>query len=458
MNNLSSLPYADRSVAALLRHNFLNSLASLAIKLATAALTYAMFVVLARTMGASGYGEFAFGFALATMVAIAAGMGQQTAILRFWPEEMGREAPEKAHQALHAGATLTLGAALILAMLVALTGYALSASGLAPMSYLVAAGLLVIPMALAEFRSSALRAQGSVFVALAPRDLMWRALVPALAILFFALGFRLDGGSALLLAALVLVGVLAIQARIAHARGYFTGFGLRGVPAYWRARGGMSIWFLISTLLDSAALNLDIVLVGLFVAAESAGIYFNAFRTAGLMTLFMFAITLVIAPVVSKHFHAGDIRKAQAVTTLCAWAGFVFSLGIFAVFVFFGDQILALFGPTYSDAKLVLILLAFGLLFDAATGPTRIVMMMTGHERAYVAIFGTVMVTGFFFQLATIPIYGILGAAVVNAIARIVAQIAIAIWARRKIGLDTTLLGPIGFSDKHHSPPLQRPV
>ena len=42
----------------------------------------------------------------------------------------------------------------------------------------------------------------------------------------------------------------------------------------------------------------------------------------------------------------------------------------------------------------MLILLSIGLLFDAATGPSRIVMMMTGHERDYVRIFGAIMLVG----------------------------------------------------------------
>ena len=44
-------------------------------------------------------------------------------------------------------------------------------------------------------------------------------------------------------------------------------------------------------------------------------------------------------------------------------------------------------------------------------------------------------------QLVVIPIYGLLGAAIMNMIARIAAQLAIAWFANRKIGLDTTLLG-----------------
>jgi hypothetical protein len=40
-----------------------------------------------------------------------------------------------------------------------------------------------------------------------------------------------------------------------------------------------------------------------------------------------------------------------------------------------------------------------------------------------------------------IPAFGMVGAAAVNMGSRIVAQLAIAWWSRRRIGLDTSLLG-----------------
>jgi O-antigen/teichoic acid export membrane protein len=89
----------------------------------------------------------------------------------------------------------------------------------------------------------------------------------------------------------------------------------------------------------------------------------------------------------------------------------------------------------------VLVLLSIGLLFDAATGPSKIVMMMTGHERAYAAIFGTIMGLGFIIQILIIPTFGIVGAAAANMGARVIAQLAIALWCRLRIGLDTSLLG-----------------
>ena len=89
----------------------------------------------------------------------------------------------------------------------------------------------------------------------------------------------------------------------------------------------------------------------------------------------------------------------------------------------------------------MLVLLSLGLLFDAATGPSKIVMMMTGHERAYVVIFGIIMMLGFLCQIMVIPIYGVVGAAAANMGARIVAQLAIALWCRLRIGLDTSVQG-----------------
>ncbi len=251
----------------------------------------------------------------------------------------------------------------------------------------------------------------------------------------------LSGWAALLLTAAVLGLSLLLQYLLAGARHYEIAAGTGGLKSYWREHGKPSRSFFLGTVLDSAALNIDIIFVGLLVAPAAAGVYFNAFRTAGLLTLFMFAITLVVAPMVARYYHGGEMRKAQAITALCAWAGFLFSLVVFVGFLVFGEQILSLFGEGQEQGKLILILLSVGLLFDAATGPSRIVMMMTGHERHYVRIFGSIVIAGMLVQLAVIPLFGLVGAAIVNMASRIAAQLAIAWFANRRIGLDTTLLG-----------------
>lgn len=432
---------APSDLRDLLKTGLSRSLVSLLIKVATAGLTYLMYVVLSRTMGATEYGYFAFGLSLATVLAIGASLGQQTAILRYWPEEEVAGRPDKALQALRSGGALTLLAGFALSAITLLGAAAIGLVDHDPIWYLYAAAALILPMAFAEYWSSALRAQGSVWTALTPRDIVWRVLTPIAVVALFALGAPLSGWQALVLTAILLTLALALQYGLARYRRYEIAPGFGGLRPYWREHGTASRWFLLGTVIDAAALNMDTIFIGLLVTAEAAGIYFNAFRTAGLLTLFMFAITLVVAPMVSRHYHAGEIRQAQAITALCAWAGFLFSLAVFVGYLVFGGAILSLFGEHSVEGYWVLILLSVGLLFDAATGPSRIVMMMTGHERDYVRIWGAIMLAGLVVELAVIPVFGLVGAAAVNAASRAAAQLAIAWWNRRHIGIDTSLLG-----------------
>ena len=441
-------------LSALLSTGILRSVGSLGIKVATAGLTYITYVVLSRTQTESEYGHFAFGLALATVLAILAGMGQSTAVLRLWPQLRAQGGKGDAEAVVAAGSAITIGASLILAGLLCVLAVA-SIPFLPPretINHFIGAAFLILPMALAEYKSSVLRAQGSLWTALLPRDIVWRLALPAAVMALFAAGVVLSGPDALTLSAALLIGALVMQVGVALRRHYAILPAIAPVRSHWRRWGSLSNWLLLGALIETFTLNADVILVGFMLDLESSGLYFNAFRTAGLMTLFTFAIELVIAPMVAEHYHSGAMRKAQAIIALCAWAGFVFSLAIFAIFLFFGEFILSLFGPSYAEGTLVLLLLAFGLLFDAVTGPSKIVMMMTGHERAYAGIFGAIMGLGFLVQIAVIPIFGIVGAAAVNMGARIVAQVAIALWCRYRIGLDTSLLGVLAVPRLRDAP------
>ena len=161
----------------LIRTGLSRSLLSLCIKVATAGLTYGMYVVLSRSMDGTEYGYFAFGLSLATVLAIGASMGQQTAILRYWPEEEVAGRHDQALSALRSGGALTLIAGLVLTALT-IAGAATAGLLAGATWHLYAAAALILPMAFAEYWSSALRAQGSVWTALAPRDVLWRVLTP----------------------------------------------------------------------------------------------------------------------------------------------------------------------------------------------------------------------------------------------------------------------------------------
>lgn len=438
---------------SLLRTGLSRSLSSLLIKVATAGLTYLAYVVLARMMDVAEYGYFAFGLALATILAIGAGMGQQTAILRFWAEENAKNQPEKAVAALEAGGGLTILASLI-------TGLGLAAAAMIlaaiagpgePVWHYYATAILVLPMALAEYNSSALRAQGSIWTALGPRDIVWRIVLPGAALLMGAFGLGLSGWGAILLSAGLLYASLILQYALARQRGYRLLPGFGAIAAYWRERGTVSLWFLFGGFINALALNIDTIIVGAMLDPQSAGAYFNAFRTAGLMTLFAFAIALVIAPMIAQYFHARDYRKAQAILAIGTWAGFGFSLVCFIGFLLFGQTIMSLFGEDYAGATPLLIVLGLGFLVDAATGPSRTVLMMTGHERSYALLFTLAVLLSILAQIAVLPFFGLMGVAVVNSAARLLAYGLLSIHCMRKVGLDPTIFGILKINRATHS-------
>jgi O-antigen/teichoic acid export membrane protein len=102
---------------------------------------------------------------------------------------------------------------------------------------------------------------------------------------------------------------------------------------------------------------------------------------------------------------------------------------------------LALFGEGYEAGYPILIILGVGLLFDAATGPARTTMMMTGYERSFVLLFGTATLAGMLVTVAVVPFFGLIGAATANAVARAVSRIAISVWCVKRTGVDPTIFG-----------------
>lgn len=427
----------------MLNTGLVRSLGSLGIKVATAGLTYITYVVLSRTMTQSEYGHFAFGLALATVLAIAAAVGQPIAILRFWPEAIVAGRRDAAITAIRSGGTLiTLASLGIIVVLVLLVFAVTSSVTLSDTTnHFYGAAFLVLPMALAEFNSAALRAQGSLWTALLPRDVLWRLSVPLAVIALYAMGIVLSGPDALVLSAGLLIGALALQYWTSMRLNFELRLQWTGTRTYWAEKGGISRWLLAGALIETAALNVDVILVGLMDSLDHSALYFNAFRTAGLMTLISYAMVLVIAPMITRAFYARDMRRAQLLATASVWVGFSFALMVFLAFLLYGGPILSLFGPAYDDGQLILVLLAIGLLADAATGPSRTLMMTTGHERTYVYGLGAITLAGFVVQVLVLPHYGMIGLALVNMITRLISQAFMAIWCIVHIKIDPTIFG-----------------
>lgn len=411
---------------------------SILIKVANGFLAYFMMVLIARDATPEQYGIFAVAFSIAVSVSFISTVGQPRAIIRYWPQWMSQHGPLKARAALKLSMAITalgLGATVLVMVL----GGALDFIFDMPWTFglAVATALFAFAMGWAEFSSAGLRAQDFVVSALAPRDVGWRALV----CLIFggaALADRKFDGMTIVLVVAGLLVVFVFPQVVALIRSTQGSSFAQLTKADRRLFFRSSVFMWGMNTLDTARNYAGIIIVSAFLGAEAAGGYFAAERTATLLSFILLAVNLAAAPQISKHYHSGRTDMVRIIVMLCGMtAGLAASAGLL-IFVFFGDDILAIFNPIYVSYVPVLYILALGQLVQASTGVAGFLLTMSGYERENLIInlcIGTASVAS---QVIGGLYYGPIGVASAAAGGTVCLRLTVALYAWRKLRIDAT--------------------
>lgn len=420
--------------------------AALIIKTASAGLAFLMFVLLARAMSDVEYGRFASGFSLALFLALAATMGQPKLVLRFLSRYLGADDAPNALAVIDFSRRRVILAALLMAL--ACTGVAsvmFFAGLVGDAGIWISVGLLVVAFALAEYYSHALRALGQVLSALAPRDVVWRSGVVALAGAAILAGAQLRADQVLLFCGVTLGLVVAMQCRIsqrtlirqAAAPGQGQPAAGAGDIREWRkATPGLALL----AIMGEAFQHLFVVATGLALTVVDAGHFFAAVKTTTLLSLPLVATNMITAPMISHYYQKGETTELQRVCRLAISLAGPITLAGLTILVFFGRPILGMFAPGFSAAYPALLVISFGRLTNALCGPTGVLMMMTGHERRYLVYVTVSNLTGLTLLGTLVSTIGITGAAVGVMVAQCAWNLLVWNWARRTLRVDPTAL------------------
>lgn len=403
------------SISSLRSHLFRGGLAALVIKISSAGLSYVMFVVLARIMNEAEYGWYAFGFSLAMFFSFIVALGQPTAILRFWPQYIGEDRPDKARGVFTVGAAAISGGTILAVILISLVAVSMWFLGQKQIAMiLLAAAALSFPIAASEYLASAIRALGHVIIGLAPKDIAWRIAVIAATGWIATSSYQLSGLEVLWLSSALLVVMVVPQGfysfRLVLAK---TG---PAAAAYdfplWRTVG-IGLWAVAAV--DALSQNAGVFAVSFIISPEEAGPYFTAARTTSLIGLPLVAANMVGAPIISRLFHRGEQANLQKTCRLMCVGAAVPSLIGFFIFAVWGKEILAIFGDNYSSAYDILLILGLAQVINGACGPTGYLMQMIGHERSFVRILLICNCIGLLAQLVLTFFFGAVGAAIGSA-------------------------------------------
>jgi O-antigen/teichoic acid export membrane protein len=186
--------------------------------------------------------------------------------------------------------------------------------------------------------------------------------------------------------------------------------------------------------------RVDVVMVGLLRSPRDAGIYAVAMRAGTVANILETAMASTLAPRISRLYWSGRRDEVQDVTLKAVYWLFLPTLLLTVVLGVLAHPILSLFGSEFKTGADVLIIIAIGQLVSVSSGAVGWLMNMTGHQNVTTVVYAIVAALTMAGYLTLIPWLGITGAALANAGAVVVRNVALNVLVRRRLGYSISVL------------------
>ncbi|MDO5503216.1 MAG: polysaccharide biosynthesis C-terminal domain-containing protein [Actinomycetia bacterium] len=206
-----------------------------------------------------------------------------------------------------------------------------------------------------------------------------------------------------------------------------------------RAHAGHGGIYMLIALMTAGAQQLDRFVLELLTTTDEVGIYSSAQNVMNIVTYAMLALMSLLLPAIAE-WQAGSLneeeftRRCRLVSrALTALAGLVVLACVIG-----GDYILGIFGSDFLPGRNALIVLAAGQLVSAALGVASTVLSIGQHRLMALALVTGTVIVNVVLCFVFIPMWGITGAALANAVALVSNRLAGHIILKRRRGLSLT--------------------
>lgn len=396
-----------------------------------AAITFAMTIIVVRSLGPTQAGYFYLGMSMVMMLATIGNLGLEYALLRFssaaaalgqWPTV----------RALAAAAFRRSGSVL-----------ALLSGGVALLSYLIAKYV---------FGDQAL---GPVFLTISPAiAFMGLALIAGYQLQ--ALGrtkqavtiFSIATPLLMALGALILpistgammaqLYVFATGASLAAGLLFYMGASRRNPgrdtkfsPLNLYSIGGV---FWSGIVANQLLMNNGHLIAGIFLIPQDVTVFAVAQRTAMLISFVLVAVNFVVAPRYSALKAAGDHLALGRTAVFAVRLSTLLCLPLVVIICAVPDRIMGLFSPGLGHGE-VLIVLAIGQLLTAMGGTLGVVLDMAGFEHFHRRVIIGTTLTAVVLLVVLTPLFGVVGAAAAMTIGLSAQNIIQAMKVKREFGV-----------------------
>jgi len=186
--------------------------------------------------------------------------------------------------------------------------------------------------------------------------------------------------------------------------------------------------------------NISLIMLEFFSTTKDVGVFSIALKLSALVSLVLLVVNTISAPKFSELYWKNKHKELQSVMLHSAKIVYIFSFSMIIFFSIFSEFSLGLFGPEFILGKYVLIMLMFGELVNAITGPVGVFMNMIGKQMVLKNISLISLFVTFICSLLLIPGYGTYGAAISLIFGMVLKNIFLAIYIRKEINIVTYYL------------------
>jgi O-antigen/teichoic acid export membrane protein len=433
-------PQAPKHLRA---HLITGAAGSFVLQIGFAGFAFLNAIILARVLGAKGYGAFANAMAWVTLLTIPATFGFGILIVRDSAvyRSQGKWALLKGLLRFADRFVLVLSVLLALAA-AGVAGRMFSSSAHAMVRHTIWIALLLLPLlSLANLREAGTRGLEYVIRARLPAMIVRPGLLLAgILITYYFWPNHLSTPTAM--AVNVGAGIVTLALSIFFLRKLLPVGAKTATPEYTpRLWLKAAFPMLLYGGAQIALVQTDIVMLGTMRGAHEVGLYAAANRMAYLLTYIIYASETILAPIMSRLYVNGDTEKLQTILTKAVNISFVLSLPLALAFIFWGSHILRIFGSEFTAAATTLIILAVGNILQVALGSGALLLGMVGSEAVLGITFLTIALLNIALNYFLIATYGLNGAAVASMFSLTSAKCFFTIYAARQKKMYTIILG-----------------
>lgn len=425
-----------------------SGVASFAVRILSVLAKLASSIILARVLGPSTYGAYAYVLALMVLLTAPVQLGFPTLIVR----ETTRARVNRDWDLMRglwewvASGVLAISAIVIIGVLAWLhLGPEIEASR---RSALIVALPTIPILALTAIRGGALRGLKYVFMSVFPHQILAPLLLVSFVLIASKTGYDVSAVNAmymyvcatsisLAVGTLVLWKATPVEMRYAGRR--------RDTTPWLRSLVPLSMIMGFTVVSN----NTGIVMLGSISNDEDVAIFRVASSLSALAAFGLSVVNLFIQPYFAEAHTKGDTNSLQRLAYWASWASLAFTIPVVVFIGLMGSWLIAtLYGAGYSEVLKPLLILLVGQAVSSFFGSVANLLSMSGKEAYSMRILLLSTTINVVLNFALIPSFGTTGAAIATTCSTVLVNALMWGVAIKSIGIDSSPFGMIRLRKK----------